>query len=595
MYPVSDALKSVFDSKALQIKIALADGTALDGGSTPTISYTASCCSDNIGIGNVCAACIKISLDGIFDLLDQMITIQVGTDLNGTAQYIPLGTFAVTECSTTEDTTTITGYDAAYYAMAGTYEPTVASGATVSEVIADIAAQCGLEVDSSYIYDGTATVNGDLTGHTCRDMLGLMAMLTGRNVVVSRDGKIRLVWFQNANAKITPDEYYEGEYSNGGETALTGITCTVAKQTTVTDEEGNTSTEETTETLTVGNDSNQITVENPFMTQTILNSLWLDIGNYTYSIAECSFFGGLLVEPGDLLTVENRAGSASNVPVMAVELSLDGGCKAKISAFGQGTTQASAGGYLGPTARKIEAMKTSINLERTARELAVSNLAQRLGDSSGLYQTTQVQGNGSNIYYLHNKSTLDKSLLIIKLTAGGIGISQDGGATFPYGFDFVTGDAIAKTIYSGAAWIEQLFSTEITATNLHITGNSTFGGTLGEGVVTKDNLSSDVEKDITAAVLRIDSSRGTVFKNSSVSTVLSAVIFYGGQRITDRAGLTAAFGSGAYLEWSWQRMGEEAFGVISADDSRLSEDGFSFTLSADDVDTKVVFQCSLNI
>lgn len=98
-----------------------------------------------------------------------------------------------------------------------------------------------------------------------------------------------------------------------------------------------------------------------------------------------------------------------------------------------------------------------------------------------------------------------------------------------------------------------------------------------------------------AAVLRIDSSRGTVFKNNAVSTVLSVVIFYGSLRITNRQELVAAFGPGAYLEWSWQRLGESAFGIISAADDRLSDDGFSFTLSPEDVDTKVVFQCKLMI
>lgn len=96
-----------------------------------------------------------------------------------------------------------------------------------------------------------------------------------------------------------------------------------------------------------------------------------------------------------------------------------------------------------------------------------------------------------------------------------------------------------------------------------------------------------------ATVLRIDSSRGTVFKNNAVSTVLSVVVYHGSQRITDREGLTGAFGSGAYLEWSWQRINESTFGVISAEDSRLTNDGFSLCLSPADVDTKCTFQCSL--
>ena len=96
-----------------------------------------------------------------------------------------------------------------------------------------------------------------------------------------------------------------------------------------------------------------------------------------------------------------------------------------------------------------------------------------------------------------------------------------------------------------------------------------------------------------ATTLRIDSSRGTVFKNNAVSTVLSAVIYRGGVRITDMNALRSTFGSGAYLQWSWQRLDEERFGVISASDFRLINDGFSFVLSADDVDTKVTFMCEL--
>ena len=96
-----------------------------------------------------------------------------------------------------------------------------------------------------------------------------------------------------------------------------------------------------------------------------------------------------------------------------------------------------------------------------------------------------------------------------------------------------------------------------------------------------------------AVLLRIDSSRGTVFKNNAVSTVLSVVIYYGSLRITSSAELAAAFGSGAYLQWEWQRMDEDRYGVISASDERLSDGGFSFKLSPEDVDVKVTFRCNL--
>lgn len=98
-----------------------------------------------------------------------------------------------------------------------------------------------------------------------------------------------------------------------------------------------------------------------------------------------------------------------------------------------------------------------------------------------------------------------------------------------------------------------------------------------------------------AVTLRIDSSRGTVFKNSEVSTVLNVVIFKGGKTITDAASMRAEFGSNAYLEWQWQRMGEATFGTILTTDSRISNEGFALSLTPSDVDTKVVFKCQLVI
>ena len=93
--------------------------------------------------------------------------------------------------------------------------------------------------------------------------------------------------------------------------------------------------------------------------------------------------------------------------------------------------------------------------------------------------------------------------------------------------------------------------------------------------------------------LRIESSRGTVFKNDQVSTILSAVIYHGSKRITDSATMKSVFGSGAYLQWKWQRLDEESYGIISSSDTRFMDNGFKFVLNPEDVDTKVTFMCEL--
>lgn len=109
----------------------------------------------------------------------------------------------------------------------------------------------------------------------------------------------------------------------------------------------------------------------------------------------------------------------------------------------------------------------------------------------------------------------------------------------------------------------------------------------------------DVQKDVDklrdeiTTLLRIESSRGTVFKNDTVATVLSVVIYHGTQRITNSTDMKAVFGETAYLQWYWQRLDDDDYGIMSAGDSRFGDNGFTFTLSPEDVDTKVTFMCEL--
>ena len=112
-------------------------------------------------------------------------------------------------------------------------------------------------------------------------------------------------------------------------------------------------------------------------------------------------------------------------------------------------------------------------------------------------------------------------------------------------------------------------------------------------VGTVDDTVEDAMQDATPAVLRIDSSRGTVFKDNNVSTVLSVSIHYGTMIIEDINTLRSTFGHSAHLQWEWLRMDEDRYGIISADDSRLSDGGFRLTLGPADVDVKVTFRCAL--
>ena len=100
-----------------------------------------------------------------------------------------------------------------------------------------------------------------------------------------------------------------------------------------------------------------------------------------------------------------------------------------------------------------------------------------------------------------------------------------------------------------------------------------------------------VRQEVTTS-LSIESSRGNIFKNDSQAMVLTAVIYHGTERITSNTRLKTVFGNSTVsVRWSIQKFNETSFTVISANDSRIGSDGFTFSLTPDDIENKVTLKC----
>lgn len=87
--------------------------------------------------------------------------------------------------------------------------------------------------------------------------------------------------------------------------------------------------------------------------------------------------------------------------------------------------------------------RNSLKKQKTEWEKDMEELTDRVNNSSGLYMTKEPQPDGSNIYYMHNKPTLEESLIISKMTAEAMAVSTDGGKTYNAGLT-VDGEMIAK-------------------------------------------------------------------------------------------------------------------------------------------------------
>lgn len=338
MYHVTEELAAALAAKRLNLK-AVCGSTTLEGNQIANCTYSASTGgSDALTIGGVTAAMVTLTINQEVAWRDKTIVVSVGAEVDGTTQYVPLGTFAVTDCKQAEGTTTITAYDAAYYALGGTYTTNVSSGATVAAALSDVATQCGLTLATLPAAASTTNVVGDLTGKTCRDMVGYLAALVGCNALIDRDGKLALRWFAASGQSYSPSDYYNAGLSIDGTSTLACIRAEV--ETTTTDADGNTSV--TTNAYTAGGTGVGISIQNPYMTQVILDAVWASIGGLAYTVGSCDIFHGLLVEPGDLVTITDKAGVAHTLAVMSLTMTIDGGCRAKIQATADSATDTGA-------------------------------------------------------------------------------------------------------------------------------------------------------------------------------------------------------------------------------------------------------------
>lgn len=338
MYNTTTALASALATQKLYTKVVYGS-TTIGAEQVKKCVYSGSFGgADTVTIGGVTAAMVTLTLSGAHNLMDKTITVSIGADVSGTVQYVPLGTFAVATCKQVDDTTAVTAYDAAYYALGGTYTPTVSSGTTVAAVLSDVATQCGLTLATLPAAASTTGVVGDLTGKTCRDMVGYLAALVGCNALIDRDGKLALRWFASSGQSYSPSDYYNAGLSIDGTSTLGCIQATAEE--TTTDADGNTSV--TTNTYTAGGTGVGIAIQNPYMTQAILDTVWASIGGLAYTVGSCDIFHGLLTEPGDLVTITDKAGVAHTLAVMSLELSIDGGCRAKIQATADSATDTGA-------------------------------------------------------------------------------------------------------------------------------------------------------------------------------------------------------------------------------------------------------------
>ena len=189
-------------------------------------------------------------------------------------------------------------------------------------------------------------------------------------------------------------------------------------------------------------------LENDLVADSDLDTVAAQIGDSIIGAKFRNMSGELvynpLIEFGDMAYTYDRKWNRYITPLTDISCSVNGKTTVKTQADDpiRGMSK-----FQSESTKAIVEARRLVKKEKTAREKAVEKLEETLKNSSGLYETSVTQEDGSTITYLHDKPTLAESKNVIKFTAEAIGVSNDGGKTYPYGF-FLTGDLIAKILYA---------------------------------------------------------------------------------------------------------------------------------------------------
>lgn len=188
--------------------------------------------------------------------------------------------------------------------------------------------------------------------------------------------------------------------------------------------------------------------------------------------------------------------------------------------------------------------------------------------------------------------------ILARYSGSGIGYSEDVPYRIGSSSSYMKYDPKTKQLTISADSVLIGSSTVSSIVNKASSDASQAVDTAGKAADTANTAKQNADKAIAETkdlvTLRIDSSRGTVFKNSEVSTVLTVRCYKRGQELTTLTALRQAMlDATARIRWYVLREGDTDWVSLADSDPMLSNDGFTLTVKPDDVTVKCTFKAEI--
>lgn len=330
------------------------DGTALEA-PVSSCEYSASVgTEDSFSFGNACAASVSLVVAAPLPGL-------VGKDIRVTwsvdeTEY-PLLIGSVEKTTVAAGRTTVEAYDWMYRKGgqpfdASELQETCSAGAVLQKVAALMEVE--LEPDTLTDAANVTVTDGlkDIAEDTnCAQIAGYVAGLMGKNALINRGGLLAVRGYSNTDFKTEP--YSGGAEAQSKDFGVLGITLQRQTVAVVTNPDRTISEEQVTLDYSAGDGS--LMVDNPLADQDAADRAYAALATLNYRPGSYSFPGGLLLEPGDLFSVQSMDGTYTAAAV-TLNMTIDGGCMTVAAAGGEVTS----GGFSGSINQALAAVQVAL-------------------------------------------------------------------------------------------------------------------------------------------------------------------------------------------------------------------------------------------
>lgn len=294
--------------------------------------------SEQITFGDAVSSYIEFILTDVPKntiLKERQAIPYIGLELDdGTVEWIKKGVYNLEKPVRSGEFIKLTAYDNFALCYKGFFSA-LSGNQKIVTILQEQCKKIGIEYAGG-ADDVTYKVDS-LQGLTIIEAISVLAAYCGKNAVMDKDGKLRLVWYTDTGLTISPSRFADPLEIDEEDTFINRLDCTIDEEHSVSAGTG------------VG-----IYFSCPGMTQERITVLYNRIKGFTYRAAKLNWrMARPDVETGDLVRVMDNAGNAYVIPLMDYEFNCDGGFYGTVESKGK-TEQEQDTGYKGPLQTKVD-------------------------------------------------------------------------------------------------------------------------------------------------------------------------------------------------------------------------------------------------